>query len=405
MRVAIIGGGIGGLTAAIALRDAGIDTVVYEQARQLGEVGAGIGVAPNGLRIYERLGLRDAIDAVAARYGDGSVFYRADGALIGDMTTADSSGKYFTLGLHRADLVGVLASALPDGVVRTGHRLARIDERESEVVLEFADGATETADVVIGADGIHSLVRACVTEPTEPVPSGSIAYRGVVRADRLPDWTPGIAQLWMGEGKHFLTYPVRAGEMINYVGFVPSGERLRESWSAHGSVESLRADFAGWDARVEGLLEQVEETFWWGLYDREPLQRWSTRRVTLIGDAAHAMLPHLGQGANQAIEDAITLAVLLGVAGDGSIPDALGEYERLRLDRTTRVQSGARDNGRRYDSGYDDLAQRDGEIKDSTSFRLWLYDYDAEAVAQSRTHADVSTESPVAGITTQGGVR
>lgn len=384
MRVAIIGGGIGGLTAAIALQDVGIDTVVYEQAQRLGEVGAGIGVAPNGLRIYERLGLRDAIDSVAARYGDGSVYYRADGTLIGEMTTADSSGRYFTLGLHRADLVGVLASALPEGTVRTGHRLTRIEERESEVVLEFANGVTETADVVVGADGIHSLVRASVTEPTEPTASGSIAYRGVVPADRLPSWMPGVAQLWMGEGKHFLSYPVRAGEMVNYVGFVPSGEHLRESWSARGSVDSLRAEFAGWDARVEGLLQQVEETFWWGLYDREPLRRWSTRRVTLMGDAAHAMLPHLGQGANQAIEDAVTLAVLLGAAANGSIPDALEEYERLRLDRTTRVQSGARDNGKRYDSGYEDLAQRDGEIKDSTSFRLWLYDYDAEAVARGR---------------------
>ncbi|UZX03104.1 NAD(P)-binding protein [Arthrobacter sp. CDRTa11] len=384
MRVAIIGGGIGGLTAAIALRNAGIEAVVYEQAQQLGEVGAGIGVAPNGLRVYERLGLRDAIESVAARYGDGSVYYRADGTLIGEMTTSDSSGRYFTLGLHRADFVGVLTSALPEGVVRTGHRLIGLEEGEEGVVLEFASGVTETADLVVGADGIHSVVRAAVTEPTQPVASGSIAYRGLVRADRLRSWTPGIAQLWMGEGKHFLTYPVRSGELINYVGFVPSGERLRESWSAPGNVEALRADFAGWDDRVEGLLEEVEQTFWWGLYDREPLQRWSTDRVTLLGDAAHAMLPHLGQGANQAIEDAMTLAVLLGAAAASSAPEALGEYERLRLDRTTRVQSGARDNGLRYDSGYEDLRQRDDEIKNSKTFRRWLYDYDAEAVARER---------------------
>lgn len=382
MRVAIIGGGIGGLTAAIALRRAGIDATVYEQAQQLGEVGAGIGVAPNGLRAYEQLGLRDAIEAVAARYGDGSVYYRADGTLIGEMTTADSSGRYFTLGLHRADFVRVLASALPAEVVRTGHRLVRIEEREDAVLLEFASGATETAELVVGADGIHSGVRAAVTEPTEPVASGSIAYRGLVQADRLRSWTPGIAQLWMGDGKHFLTYPVRSGELINYVGFVPSHERLRESWSAPGSVESLRADFAGWDAPVEDLLQQVDQTFWWGLYDREPLHRWSTARITLLGDAAHAMLPHLGQGANQAIEDAITLAVLLGAADGSSAPEALQEYERLRLDRTTRVQSGARDNGLRYDSGYDDLSKRDEEIKSSKTFRRWLYDYDAEAVAR-----------------------
>ena len=387
MRVAIIGGGIGGLTTAIALRDAGIDAVVYEQAQQLGEVGAGIGVAPNGLRMYERLGLREKIEDVAARYGDGSVYYRADGALIGDMTTTDSSGNYFTLGLHRADFVGVLASALPADAIRTGHRLVRVEEEADEVTLEFANGTIETADLVIGADGIHSVVRALVTEPTQPIASGSIAYRGVVPADRLENWTPGIAQLWMGDGKHFLTYPVRSGALINYVGFVPSDAHLRESWSARGSVDALRADFAGWDRRVEQLLEQVEETFWWGLYDREPLARWSTDRVTLIGDAAHAMLPHLGQGANQAIEDAVTLAVLLRGAAPDAVPTALHEYESLRLDRTTRVQRGARDNGQRYDSGYEDLTQRDDEIKGSRAFRLWLYDHDAQAVARERMPA------------------
>ncbi|MCU1438721.1 MAG: 2-polyprenyl-6-methoxyphenol hydroxylase [Naasia sp.] len=387
MRIAIIGGGIGGLTTAIALRDAGLDAVVYEQAQQLGEVGAGIGVAPNGLRVYERLGLRDAIESVAARYGDGSVYYRADGTLIGGMTTADSSSRYFTLGLHRADFVGVLTAALPPEAVRTGHRLVGIEEDPDGVTLRFAGGITERADLVVGADGIHSLVRASVTEPTEPVSSGSIAYRGLVRADRLPSWPPGIAQLWMGEGKHFLTYPVRSGELINYVGFVPSDERLRESWSAPGSVQSLRSDFAGWDERVLELLEQVEQTFWWGLYDREPLERWSTDRVTLLGDAAHAMLPHLGQGANQAIEDAMTLGVLLGAAPADAIPAALAEYERLRLDRTTRVQSGARDNGQRYDSGYEDLGKRDDEIKGSKAFRLWLYDADPEAVARKSVAA------------------
>ncbi|BDZ46204.1 FAD-dependent monooxygenase [Naasia aerilata] len=385
MRVAIVGGGIGGLTAAIALRKVGIDAVVYEQASRLGEVGAGIGVAPNGLRAYEGLGLRPAIEEVAARYGDGSVYYRADGGLIGDMTTADSSGRYFTLGLHRADLVGVLTSALPAEAVRTGSRLTRLVDRGAEVELAFEDGSA-TADVVVGADGIHSVVREVVTSPAEPVPSGSIAYRGLVPAESLPDWPNGIAQLWMGDGKHFLTYPVRRGEFVNYVGFVPSDERLKESWSAPGSVESLRADFAGWDPRVEGLLEQVEQTFWWGLYDREPLDRWSRGRITLLGDAAHAMLPHLGQGANQAVEDGITLATLLeGVDGSdtSAVAEALLRYERVRLERTTTVQRGARDNGRRYDSGYEDLGVRDAEIKDSRSFRLGLYDFDAAAVARA----------------------
>lgn len=387
MRVAVVGGGIGGLTTAVALRHVGIDAVVYEQAGRLGEVGAGIGVAPNGLRAYERLGLRGAIDAVGARYGDGSVYHRADGELIGEMTTADSSGRYFTLGLHRADLVAVLAGALPDDAIHAGHRLAALDDRGDDVLLTFENGEQATADVVVGADGIHSVVREYVTTPTPPVASGSIAYRGLVPASRLPDWPRGVAQLWMGDGKHFLTYPVRSGNLINYVGFVPSADGLGESWSAEGSVAALRADFAGWDLRVAGLLAQVEKTFWWGLYDREPLERWSRGRVTLLGDAAHAMLPHLGQGANQSIEDAVTLAVFLdGIAPD-AVPEALDRYARLRLERTTEVQRGARDNGRRYDSGYDDLSRRDAEIQGSRAFRLWLYDFDAEAVAREAVRA------------------
>jgi len=391
LRVAIVGGGIGGLSAAIALRQAGLDVTVYEQASALGEVGAGVGIAPNGMRMFDRLGLREAVEAVGARYAAGSHYLRADGASIGDMTNSDSTGTYFTLGLHRADLIGVLAEALGADRIRTGSRLVEVHDLGSEVVLRFADAPEARADVVVGADGIHSAVRdAIVPDIPAPVPSGSIAYRGVVAADRIPEWPQGVGLLWMGEGKHFLTYPVRRGELINYVGFVPSDERLKESWSAAGDIESLRADFAGWDPRVQYLLDAVETTFWWGLYDREPLPTWSRGRITLLGDAAHAMLPHLGQGANQAVEDGIALAAFLrdvDADGDGVEP-ALQAYERLRRERTSAVQRNARDNGRRYDSGYEDLGQRDAEIRDSRGLRLWLYDYDAAQAAEEATTRD-----------------
>ncbi len=382
LRVAVVGGGIGGLSTAIALGRIGkVEATVFEQASQLGEVGAGVGIAPNGMRMFDRLHLKDAVEKVGARYGEGSLYYRQDGVPIGEMTTSDTSGEHHTLGLHRADLVGVLADALPSGVVRTGHRLVAIDERESSVRLEFENGAAAEFDAVVGADGIHSVVREFATEPSKPISSGSIAYRGLVHADRLANWPTGIAELWMGEGKHFLTYPVRSGELINYVGFVPSDESLKESWSAPGDQASLARDFAGWDPRIGQLIEVVDSTFWWGLYDREPLARWSHGRVTLLGDAAHPMLPHLGQGANQAVEDAVTMAVVLRGAEADDIPARLESYEGLRRERTSAVQRGARDNGRRYDSDYEDLAQRDREIQRSRDYRLWLYDYDAEAVA------------------------
>jgi len=381
LRIAVVGGGIGGLTTAIALGQAGHDVTVYEQASALGEVGAGVGIAPNGLRMYDRLGLRDAVESVGAVYAEGSSYYRADGELIGHMTNADSSGEYFTMGLHRADLVGVLADALGADRVQTGHRLSSFEQIGDEVVLRFENGTEACADLLVGADGIHSVVRSAITEPSAPIPSGSIAYRGVVDMSALEGWTPAVGQLWMGEGKHFLTYPVRRGELLNYVGFVPSSEQLKESWSAVGDVESLRADFAGWDPRVQQVLAAVEKTFWWGLYDREPLSSWTRGRVTLIGDAAHPMLPHLGQGANQSIEDGVVLAALLRGVDPSGVEQTLADYEHIRRERTSAVQRGARDNGRRYDSGYDDLQQRDDEIRSSRQLRLWLYDYDAEQAA------------------------
>jgi salicylate hydroxylase len=254
-----------------------------------------------------------------------------------------------------------------------------VQQTSAGVRLTFADGAEAQADVAVGADGIHSVLRDAVTAVAEPVYSGSVAYRGLMPAEALPDWPRNVSQLWMGEGKHFLVFPVRAGRLINYVGFVPQAREALESWSAPGDPAALAEAFAGWDPRVENLLAQVRETFWWGLYDREPLDRWSRGRLTLLGDAAHPMLPHLGQGVNQALEDAAVLTTVLAPAGPGDAPAALAEYERRRRDRTRTVQAGARANGRRYDSAYADLRQRDAEIVDMAAFRRWIFDHDAWA--------------------------
>ena len=189
----------------------------------------------------------------------------------------------------------------------------------------------------------------------------------------------------MGERKHFLVYPVRGGELVNYVGFVPTDEQMRESWSAPGDPAVLAGEFVGWDPRVESLLAEVDTTFRWGLYDREPLATWCRGRLALLGDAAHPMLPHLGQGANQAMEDGITLAVMLGRVGKGEAPEALRAYEQVRRERTGAIQRGARENGLRYDSSYEDLAVRDAEIAASVRFRCWIYDHDALAEAERMT--------------------
>lgn len=383
LRVAIVGGGIGGMAAGIALSRRGIDVTVFEQAAQLGEVGAGVQLTPNSIRLMERWGLGDALTSVGVPLGTNSRYYRRDGSLIAPVLTSSSDPEERVYGMHRADLLSLLADALDDGVVRVGHRCVGFEQDEHTARLAFDNGASAEADVVIAADGIHSVLHDFAAEPTHPVHSGSVAYRGLIPATRLPSWPTNTFELWMGEGKHLLVFPVRRGELINYVGFVPSHEEAKESWSAPGDPAELANAFAGWDPRIEELLAHVDSTFWWGLYDREPLQAWTTGRLTLLGDAAHPMLPHLGQGANQSVEDGAALAIMLAEADSATAPRALLDYESLRRTRTTQVQEGSRANGNRYDSAYEDLEQRDAEITASREFRLWLYDYDVEAEARA----------------------
>jgi salicylate hydroxylase len=381
LRAAVVGGGIGGLSAAIALFRRGIDVTVFEQAGVLGEVGAGVSIFPNGLRQLERMGLHAALAEVGAKVGNGSEYYRMDGTVVGHMLTSDSSGAHGIYGMHRADLLRVLADALPPVAIRTGYRCVELKQDPLAAWLKFSNGETVEADVVIGADGIQSTLQRYVVEPSTPVYSGSRAYRGLVPGDRLPEWRKESQQIWMGDGKHFIVYPVRRGRLLNYVGFIPTTSETGESWSAIGDRDELAASFNGWDPRVEELLEQVDTCFWWGLYDRAPLVSWTHGRLALMGDAAHAMLPHLGQGANQAIEDGVALAVFLEGRNPADIVDVLARYETFRRARTDVIQAEARKNGLRYDSRYKSLEQRDREIATSARLREYLYDYDVEKAA------------------------
>jgi salicylate hydroxylase len=381
LRAAIVGGGIGGLTAANSLVRRGVEVTVFEQADVLGEVGAGVFVYPNGLRQLERMGLGKALAEVGAKVGSGSEYYRMDGAVVGKIFTTDSSGWNGIYGMHRADLLRVLAEALPPTSIRTGHRCVGFEQNANVARLKFANGESAEADVVIGADGIQSILQKYIVEPAMPEYSGSRAYRGLLSADKVPDWRKEAHQIWMGDGKHFMVFPVRRGRLFNYVGFVPTKSETAESWSAIGDRDELAASFEGWDPLVVGLLEKVETCFWWGLYDRRPLTAWAKGRLALLGDAAHAMLPHLGQGANQAMEDGVALAVLLEGRNSTEIGDVLRRYETFRKERTDIVQAEARKNGLRYDSRYANLKQRDREIANSAEFRKWLYDYDVEKAA------------------------
>ena len=375
-RAVIVGGGIGGLFAARALIAHGVDVSLYEQAPALGEVGAGVFLTPNSVRHLERVDLGPAVEKYGARVGPKSHYFRYDGSSIAPVQVTDSSGWNATFGMHRADLVAFLAAAVPAGLVHCGHRAIGFEQTGDVARVQFAGGASAEGDVVIGADGIHSALRPHVFPPSTPVFHGTISYRGLVSRERLPDWPTDRWQMWAGPSKHFLVFPVRHGQMINYVGFVPADEEMKESWSAAGDPEVLRGEFEGWDARICSVLNQVDNTFRWALYDREPLPTWTKGRLTLLGDAAHPMLPHLGQGANQSIEDGMALATILGRVDNAAVPTALLAYERLRRERVAQIQLGARKHGLRVDSAYADLAVRDAELAAHAEFRKQLYSYD-----------------------------
>ena len=365
----------------------GLEVAVYEQAPALGEVGAGVFVTPNSVRQLQRAGLGAAVEKWGARVGPASHYFRHDGTPIAPVQVTDASGWNACFGMHRADFVEFLAAPLPPGVVHCGHRAVGFEEAGNVARVRFANGETAEGDVVVGADGIHSVLRPQVYPPSNPVFHGTISYRGLVPRERIPDWPMDRWQMWAGPSKHFLVFPVRHGEMVNYVGFVPADEEMKESWSLPGDPDVLRREFEGWDPRIGRVLKEVDKTFRWALYDREPLARWSKGRLTLLGDAAHPMLPHLGQGANQSIEDGMALATILSKVDKKSVPPALVAYEKLRRERVAEVQLGARKHGLRVDSLSGDLATRDAELAAHAQFRAQLYAYDvvppAAAAAQN----------------------
>ena len=381
-KVLIVGGGIGGLFAANALLAQGLPVTVYEQAPALGEIGAGVFVTPNAVRHLERVGLGPAVARWGARVGPASSYHRHDGSCIAPVQVSDAEGWNACFGMHRADFVQLLAANLPPGIVRTGHRVVGFEQDGAVARVKFAGGGTAEAEVVVGADGIHSELRPHVFPPSNPVFHGTISYRGLVPRERLPHWPMDRWEMWAGPAKHFLVFPVRHGTMVNYVGFVPTDKEMKESWSAPGDPAVLRREFAGWDPRIAEVLEQVDKTFRWALYDREPLPGWTNGRLTLLGDAAHPMLPHLGQGANQSIEDGMALATILAQAEPSAVPAALLAYERLRRERVAQVQLGARKHGLRVDSLSGDLQVRDAELAAHAEFRKQLYSYDVVPFAR-----------------------
>lgn len=389
IRVAVAGAGIAGLTFALALRRAGVDCHLYEQAERLTEVGAGVQITPNATRLLHRLGLRDRLTAVAVapraiemrRWDDGSLLQRTD---LGDACRRRFGAPYYTV--HRAHLHDVLLSRVPRDRVHLGARLVAVTQSAREARLHLSDGTTVAADLVVGADGIRSVTREQIAAD-RPRYSGQTIYRGLVPADRVPHLTadPRV-RLWFGPDQHCVCYPVSSGRHVSFGATVSASHWREESWSAPGDRAELAAAYTGWHPDVTRLIEAAETVSRWALHDRDGLGRLSTGRVTVIGDAAHPMLPFQAQGANQAIEDAVVLASCLADAGPDGLVAALGRYERIRLPRTTRIQQQSRANATTFHLADGDAQRRrDASTQASPGLERheWLFGYDAEQAATS----------------------
>ena len=386
LSVGVIGGGIGGLGAALSLLRAGFDVHVYERAHALSEVGAGIQVSPNASRVLHGLGLEDELARMGVRplafhqrrWDDGRTLLRSP---LGDAVVEAFGFPHYQT--HRADLLAALVSALPAERLHVRHRFQSLEDRGDRVEVAFTDGTVVEVDVLIGADGIHSDVRAALFGPEDPVFTGCAAYRGLVPAERLQHLELEVtAQVWMGPGAHFVHYFVQQRRLVNFVAIFEQEAWTRESWTDRGEVADALAAFEGWHAQLREIMRAVDETFIWALFDRPPLPRWSAGRATLLGDACHAMLPFMAQGAAQSLEDGATLTACLEQDAP-DVPAALRRYEALRLPRASRIQRMSTENKTRFHlpDGPEQQARDERMATGSTDWAIkaveWIYAHDA----------------------------
>ena len=355
MRILIAGAGIAGLTAALALARKGHDVRIIEQAPALEEVGAGLQLGPNAMRVLNALGVGEAVAAAgqapaAITLRDGRSAREILKVPLGEAAKQRWSAAYVTL--HRADLVAILAAALEQvrpGALSLGIELAEIDSRADGIAITTASGETLAADLLIGADGIRSKVREHLFGADSPRFTGHVAWRALVRIDPAdPAAPPPGVGAWLGPRRHAVTYRIRP-DLVNLVAVTEQADWREEGWNLPGDAERLRADFAGWSA-LAPLLARVENPLRWALFDRKPMRAWHAGRALLIGDACHPMLPFLAQGAAMGIEDGFTLAELLPLDSE-DIDPALARFFALRQPRTARIQAMARSNGVDFHEG------------------------------------------------------
>ncbi|SDV51212.1 FAD-dependent monooxygenase [Chitinasiproducens palmae] len=365
--VGIVGGGIGGLAAAIALGQQGFEVTVLEQAERFGRVGADINLTPNAVRALDGLGVGDSLREKGARPTYRISRLWDSGAETSRLEMSDAAERQYgapQLTLHRADLVAALDGRLPPGVVRFGQRVRAIDQDGDAAFVETQDGQRHRFDVVIGADGIHSQVRAAMFGPDAPRFTGVVAYRAVVPVERVQVPNTDAFTKWWGPTpeSQIVTFPLNRGRDIFIFATTAQDDWRDESWTLPGDVAELRAVYAAFHPEARALLDACDTVLKTALYERDPMPVISQGRLTLLGDACHPMMPFMAQGAGMAIEDAVVLARAIGAAdGATGMSEALQRYQAVRTPRTARIQIGSRGNAWLREGGNAD----------------WVYGYDA----------------------------
>jgi len=393
MKVVVVGAGIGGLIAALALLKKGFDVQVIEQAKVLVGLGAGLQISPNGNRILAALGLTEAMARVASEPQGKKVRLWNSGQTWNLFDLGASAREHYGfpyLTVHRGDLHQVLIDAvtsLKANAITTGVRIDGLETRGDEVAIMSEGSEIAVANVVVGSDGVHSQVRKCLVGEDRPSFSGIIAWRGVIDAKTLPaHLRQPYGYNWVGPGAHVINYPLRCGELVNFVGVVEQQGWEVESWTEKGSIDACLKDFSGWHDDVQTLIRALDTPFRWALMVREPMPRWSYGRVTLLGDACHPTLPFLAQGAVMAMEDGFILARCLE-ATPSDPTTALARYESARMERTTRIVQGSAANAARFHNPQ--LAHSEGAAKyvdqEWSEARVkerydWLFSYNAQTV-------------------------
>lgn len=376
IKIAIIGGGIGGLAAGIALQKAGFKPHLYEQAPEFGEVGAGISMSPNATLGLESLGFGDFLNTNANEPVEQQLYHGETGELLKAFDRRDCRETYKAAyyQLHRADLLNMLIDGFGRENCSMGHGLASIDSRNDGVTLTFDGGIAKEADVVIAADGLRSIVRDTLFDSTPPEFSGHVAWRALVPAEKLG--LKSVERLninHLGTGRNMVSYPVRGTELVNIVALTKANDWAEESWSAKAEKSELAQHYEGWADYVMDLLEAIpgDELYRWGLFIRKPLESWINGRTALLGDAAHPMLPYMGQGASSAIEDGVVLGRAFAAADTAN--EALKIYADTRIERASLLQSESNLGGERL-MAIDPYAFRDTPIKNEDALGIFAYD-------------------------------